>query len=226
MHPPLPERPEVVVFDCDGVLVDSEHLANTVLARLLTEEGFPLSTERSVELFTGSTMAALYAWVEEQLGRALPPDFAQRVDDETFAAFETQLTALPAAAEVLAALRVPWCIATSGAPAKYERTLRTTGLWELARGKVIHAGEVLRGKPAPDLFLLAAARHQAIPLHCVVIEDTPRGIEGARAAGMPVLAFTGGSHMHPAQRARLLESGAPELTDLAGLRRLLPGAFA
>ncbi len=225
MHP-IPDRPGLVIFDCDGVLVDSEYLANAVLAEKLTALGLPTTVEESIGRYTGMSMPAVYEQVADALGRPVPPAFPGEVDAATFDAFRQHLQPVPGVADVLRRLRVPSAIATSGGPAKYGLSLRVTGLWPFFAGRVIVDSTMVRhGKPAPDLFLLAARRAGVDPAACVVIEDSTRGVEAALAGHMAVLAFTGGRHMVPDQRRRLEAMGVPTFTAMAGLPELIPGAF-
>jgi HAD superfamily hydrolase (TIGR01509 family) len=207
---------ELVIFDCDGVLVDSERLANAVLADLLTEAGLPTTTEESIATYMGLSMASCLAMAEDRLGAPLPPDFLDRYHAEVFEAFERELEAVPGVAEVVRALRWPTCVASSGEHERMRRTLGRTGLHEHFDGRIFSASEVERGKPHPDLFLHAADRMGADPAACVVIEDSPYGVRGARAAGMTVLGYAA---MTPAPV--LAAEGATTFTAMAELPALL-----
>jgi HAD superfamily hydrolase (TIGR01509 family) len=180
---------DLVVFDCDGVLVDSEHLANRVLAELLTELGLPTTTEQSIATYMGLSMASAVERIEASLGRAVPSDFAERYRSATFAAFERELTIVEGVVEVIEGLRWPSCVATSGDPDRVRRTLTLTGLHHHFDGRIFSAVEVPRGKPFPDLFLHAAATMGVDPAGCVVVEDSPLGVAAAKAAGMKVLGY-------------------------------------
>jgi len=182
--------PELVIFDCDGVLVDSEPLSNQVLNRHLAAVGLPLSLEESAARFTGRSMASCVRLIEQSLGAALPSDFVAAVREDTRAAFEGRLEAVQGVHEVLAALARPFCVASSGSHAKIRHSLGLTGLARFFDdARIFSAEDVARGKPAPDLFLLAAARCGAPAGACVVVEDSRPGVEAAVAAGMPVLGF-------------------------------------
>lgn len=184
-----------MVFDNDGVLVDSERLANGVLARLLSEFWRPTTLEECVSSYLGGTIERVRCLVEEQSGRPLPADFEDRYYSALFAAFDAGLTAVPGVGTVLDRLEqaaIPYCVASSGSRERIERALRRTGLWVRFRGRpsrVFSADDVTRGKPAPDLFLHAAASMGADPRATVVVEDSPLGVEAARAAGMAVIGF-------------------------------------
>ena len=188
-------RPELVLFDCDGVLVDSERITVAVEARLLTSLGWPITPEEVVRRWMGRTGSAQVAEVAERLG----PEAAERYDAESTAevhrAFRTELTEVDGISSLvdhLEAAGVPTCVASSGTHTRMAATLGITGLRERFDGRIFSASEVGRGKPAPDLFLHAAARMGAAPAGCVVIEDSPYGVQAGVAAGMRVLGYGGG----------------------------------
>ncbi|MEM9609731.1 MAG: HAD family phosphatase [Actinomycetota bacterium] len=181
----------LIIFDNDGVLVDSERLSNSILARLLTEQGLTLTTEQSIERYLGSTMARVRALAEDELGAPLPPDLFERYHEELYGRMGTELVAVPGIADVLMALADrSRCVASSGEPARIRRSLTVTGLiGEFDEDRLFSAAEVERGKPAPDLFLHAARCCGVRPDDCVVVEDSPAGVTAARAAGMRVIGF-------------------------------------
>ncbi|WP_338677426.1 HAD family hydrolase [Streptomyces sp. SCSIO 30461] len=187
-------RYDLVIFDNDGVLVDSEPIANTILAKYLTELGHPTSYEESVRDYMGSAVHRIHDLVRERTGKPLPEDFDDTLHARTFAAFEQGLQAVPGAGAVLEKLvadRVPYCVASSGSHQRIRVGHRRTGLDTWFRdGNTFSAQDVGRGKPAPDLFLYAAERMGVAPERCVVVEDSPLGVAAARAAGMDVYAFT------------------------------------
>jgi HAD superfamily hydrolase (TIGR01509 family) len=207
---------ELVIFDCDGVLVDSERLANQVLAELLTELGLATTTDQSIATYMGLSMASVVTMVEERLGRRPPDDFLDRYRAATFAAFDRELRAVDGVLAVIEGLRWPSCVATSGDPDRVRRTLTLTDLHHHFEGRVFSAVEVPRGKPHPDLFLHAADRMGADPRRCVVVEDSPFGVRGARAAGMAVLGYAA---LTPA--ATLAAEGARTFTAMGELPGLL-----
>jgi HAD superfamily hydrolase (TIGR01509 family) len=180
---------DLVIFDNDGVLVDSEPVANTVLARLLTEYGFPCTVEASMAQFMGRSVPQVRAIVEERLGRALPADLEARYTGELYPSFRHWLQPIPVVVEALRAIEQPVCVASSGTHERIRLTLGCTGLWERFGGRVFSAQDVARGKPAPDLFLHAAATLGAEPRRCAVVEDSPAGVTAANAAGMTSFAF-------------------------------------
>ncbi|MEI7036548.1 HAD family hydrolase [Fulvimonas yonginensis] len=205
------QPPGLVIFDCDGVLVDSEPIANRVFARMLAEQGLVLTQAQMFELFVGRTMAHCLALAAERLGRPLPADFEDEHDRRLFAALAAELLPVPGVAQVLDALAVPYCVASNGAPDKLRFSLRQTGLLPRFEGRVFSAVEVARGKPAPDLFLHAARRLGVAPATCVVVEDSPAGVAAGVAAGMTVLGFAAGT-----PPARLHEAGAHRLFTRMG----------
>jgi beta-phosphoglucomutase-like phosphatase (HAD superfamily) len=196
----------LVIFDCDGVLVDSERLTVEVEARYLAEIGWPLNPEEIVERFLGRTEDAMVAAVEDQIGRPVPAEWRRRWIAETQTALDDSLEAVPGvrdAIETLLGAGYEVCVASSGRPERIERSLTTTGLLTLfdldgasrARGRprsIFSALEVARGKPEPDLFLLAAETMGVEPGSCVVVEDSRYGVSAALAAGMRAVGFSGG----------------------------------
>jgi len=212
---------DLLIFDCDGVLVDSEPIAARVLAEAASEAGLPLSAADCIRRFTGISLAAVIRAIEHDLGRPLPAGFRDTLQARDRAAFASDLRAVAGAADAIA--RLPWrrCVASSGTHEKMRFTLGLTGLLSLFDPHLFSATEVAHGKPAPDLFLLAAARMGALPAACLVIEDAEPGIAAARAAGMRVFGFAGGSHRRPGDGERLLEAGAERvfvaMSELPGM---------
>ena len=211
-------RYDLIIFDNDGVLVDSEPISNTLLAAYLTELGHPTSYEDSLRDYMGSAMHRIHDLVLERTGRRLPDDFDDVFHARVFAAFERELKPVPGAGQVLeklAADGVPYCVASSGSHERIRVGHRTTRLdrW-FDEGRVFSSQDVGRGKPAPDLFLHAAERMGVRPEKCAVVEDSPLGVQAANAAGMDVYGFTA---MTPADRltgATQLFSDMGELADL------------
>ena len=208
----------LVIFDCDGVLVDSEPISNRILAAELTAIGLPMSAEDSVRDFMGRSWASITADVEERLGRELPPGFAAGYEAALFEAFEAELGPVAGIGAALERIEAQTCVASSGAHYRIRRALAVTGLLERFDGRIFSATDVERGKPAPDLFLHAAGQMGFEPADCVVVEDSPAGAQAGRAAGMPVLGYAG---MTPA--AQLEAEGARTFTAMAGLPGLLSG---
>ncbi|MFJ4818928.1 HAD family hydrolase [Streptomyces sp. NPDC088801] len=211
-------RYDLVIFDNDGVLVDSEPISNRLLAAYLTELGHPTSYEESIRDYMGSAMHRIHEIVLQRTGQRLPESFDDVFHTRVFAAFEQDLVAVAGASgvlEKLAADAVPYCVASSGSHERIRVGHRTTGLdrW-FDEGRIFSSQDVGRGKPAPDLFLYAASRMEVSPERCVVVEDSPLGVQAAIAAGMDVYGFTA---MTPAEKlagASGLFSDMGELADL------------
>jgi HAD superfamily hydrolase (TIGR01509 family) len=186
------ERYDLVIFDCDGVLVDSEPISNRILAEHLTALGVPTTPAQSVERYMGGSVASMLADVERRLGRAAPANFGADYRRACFAAFDEELEAVDGIRTVLDALDATTtrtCVASSGEHERIRHTLGLTGLLERFEGRIFSATDVARGKPAPDLFEHAAAEMGADPRRCAVVEDSPKGVAAARAAGMAVFAY-------------------------------------
>lgn len=211
MSPRIPF--DLVIFDCDGVLVDSELIAAEALARTAFEAGFPLAPDECLARFTGISLAAVQAAIEMQFERSLPKDFLERLRKHDEEAFRSGLRAIPGVAEALARMACKRCVASSGTRRKMRFTLGLTGLLPLFEPNLFSATEVAAGKPAPDLFLHAAARMASEAERCIVIEDSVAGVTAARTAGMQVLGFIGGSHCSPATGLALGEAGAARIFD-------------
>ncbi|MFI7299049.1 HAD family hydrolase [Streptomyces sp. NPDC050121] len=211
-------RYDLVIFDNDGVLVDSEPISNRLLAAYLTELGHPTSYEDSIRDYMGSAMHRIHDLVEERTGERLPAEFDDTFHRRVFAAFEQELDPVAGAVDVLAKLAadgVPYCVASSGSHERIRVGHRTTGLdrW-FEDARIFSSQDVGKGKPAPDLFLYAAQRMGVAPGRCVVVEDSPLGVQAAVAARMDVLGFTA---MTPASKlagANQLFSDMGELADL------------
>ena len=205
-----------VIFDCDGVLVDTELVSNAVLAELLTEAGMPTTLDDCMRDFRGRSMASVFAILEQRFGSPPPPIIAERYYAEVEAVFARDLQAVPGIVDALDRIGLPSCVASSGPHHKLAVTLRATGLWERFDGRIFSATEVARGKPAPDLFLHAAARMGFEPAGTAVVEDSVPGVQAAVAAGMRALAFT--RHSDPAE---LAAAGGEPFDDMAELPALL-----
>jgi HAD superfamily hydrolase (TIGR01509 family) len=198
---------DLVIFDCDGVLVDSEVISCRAHAEMLTRHGYQISAEQVLRRFLGVSDREARLIVEAEMGRGLPDDFEEQVKQTTLQ-FYDELKAIAHSAEAIAAIGVPKCVASSGTPEKIRHGLTCAGLYDALAPHIFSAVQVKRGKPAPDLFLFAAEQMGAAPERCVVIEDSVPGVTGARAAGMTVLGFHGGSHCRDGHAARLRAAGA------------------
>jgi HAD superfamily hydrolase (TIGR01509 family) len=210
-------RPEtLLIFDCDGVLIDSEVIACRAEAAYLAELGIAVSAEELLERYLGISMAVMLADLESRLDRSLPPlpeDFADTLRRRVATAFETELRPMPGIEAALVSLPARRCVASSSSPERLRHSLGLTGLLAHFDPHIFSATQVARGKPAPDLFLFAAARMDATPETCVVIEDSEPGVQAAVAAGMRVIGFTGGSHCRPSHAERLRAAGALVVCD-------------
>ncbi len=212
-------RPELIIFDCDGVLVDSEPIANRVMAEAVTALGWPLTTQDCIARFKGHHFDTVIAAVEARLGRPVPEDWVADLRAATGAAFERELQLIPgvvAALDAVAESGLATCVASQGPLEKMAVSLGVTGLRARFEGRVFSAYQVERGKPHPDLFLFAAAAMGVAPRACVVIEDSPLGVTAARAAGMSVLGFA-----PDGTGADLAAAGARLFRDMAELPALL-----
>jgi HAD superfamily hydrolase (TIGR01509 family) len=208
-----------VIFDCDGVLVDTEQAGNHVLAELLTAEGLPTTVADSMQLYMGRSWVSCMALASERLGRALASDaLHEQYRAGVRELWERELLPVAGIVEALDRIDLPTCVASSGDHERMRYTLGRTGLYERFAGRIFSATEVEHGKPAPDLFLHAARSMGFDPASTVVVEDTVPGIQGARAAGMRVLGYAGHS---PADR--LAAAGAEPFDDMRDLPELLAG---
>ena len=183
---------QLVIFDCDGVLVDSERIAVRVESEYLTELGWPLTEAEIMERFTGRTDAYMDEAIEAQLGDRLPEGWKDQFERRYRAAFEADLHPVDGIVDALDQITLPTCVASSGSHDKLRYTLGRTGMYGRFEGRIFSGSEVANGKPAPDLFLHAAARMGADPARCAVIEDTRYGVQAARAAGMRAFGYAGG----------------------------------
>jgi HAD superfamily hydrolase (TIGR01509 family) len=184
--------PDLVIFDCDGVLVDSEPIAVRTHARVLSELGWPITEQEVIERFVGRSTASINALIEARLGAELTAEAERRFARLHAEAVDAGLRAVDGVTDALAEISLPVCVASSGSHDKMRHTLGRTRLYEHFAGRIFSATEVARGKPAPDLFLHAADRMGARPGRCVVVEDSRYGVQAARAAGMHVLGYAGG----------------------------------
>jgi len=210
------EGAELVIFDCDGVLVDSDRISLRIQAEWITDLGLPTSYEDCVRDFLGLGMPATLRVLTERLGRPLPAGWREGLDAAVRAAFERELRPIPGVVDALGRIDLPTCVASSGSQEKMRLTLGLTGLWDRFAGRIHSADEVSRGKPAPDLFLRAASSTSTPPGRCVVVEDSPFGVIAARAAGMAVLGYA-----PDGSGERLQAEGAQTFTSMVELPTLL-----
>ncbi|UVF18605.1 HAD family hydrolase [Microvirga terrae] len=209
----------LLIFDCDGVLVDSEPLSCRIDAEILTECGVPYTAEDVARDFTGVSIKDQIARIESERGTRLPADFTERLNRTLFQRFETELKPIPGVREAILALPFRRCVASSSIPERIALSLRVTGLADLF-DTIFSSTQVARGKPAPDLFLHAARQMNARPEDCLVVEDSMAGVQAAIAAGMRVIGFAGGGHCGPDHAENLRRAGAPivinRMADLPG----------
>ncbi len=187
-----PGSVDLVIFDCDGVLIDSERLAVKLDVLMLRELGWPMSEAEVIEHFVGRSDRDTRAAIEAHLGRKLPDDWQEPFEPLYRRVYAAELAPVDGVLEALDCIALPSCVASSGTHEHLRYTLGLTGLYPRFAGRIFSAEDVARGKPAPDLFLHAAERMAAKPAGCVVVEDSRSGVEAARAAGMRVLAYAGG----------------------------------
>ena len=211
---------ELIVFDCDGVLVDSERLSIRVDAVYLEQLGWPMSQAEIIERFVGKSDADMRAVIEHHLGGPIPPDIDaefERVYRDTFEAELQPVDGIVEALDAISGAGTPICVASSGGHPKIRRSLALTGLTGYFDDRIFSASDVTRGKPAPDLFLLAAERLGAAPSRCAVVEDSVYGVDAALAAGMRAFAYAGGV----TSADRLARPGALTFDDMRTLPALL-----
>lgn len=207
-----------MIFDCDGVLVDSEPIANRVLSKRLAALGLKLSPDEVMRRFLGRTKAGCLELAAGLLTHPLPASFVEDWDAALFGALAKEVKPIEGVAELLAGLDLPYCVASNSTPERMHLTLRTTSLFALFEGRMYTAGEVAKPKPAPDLFLHAAKSMGATPERCAVIEDTPTGARAGVAAGMTVFGYAGGAHT---DASALGQEGARLFTSMRDLPGLL-----
>lgn len=214
MPPPI----HLVIFDCDGVLVDTEPVSNAVLQRRLDAIGMPMSLDQVIRTFIGRSKGDCLAMIAERFGAALPASFESEWDREFDEALREETRAIEGVAELLQGLPLPYCVASNGEPDRMRVALEAAGLLALVDGRLFTASEVARPKPAPDLFLHAARTMGADPSTAVVVEDTPTGVRAAVAAKMRVFAYAGAGHAQPDVLER---EGAVVFREMGELRALL-----
>lgn len=220
--------PEVVIFDCDGVLVDSEVIALGVTRRRLGEAGLRLTDEETRERFLGLRLDSVVRSVEAELGAPLPKEFPDALSREILETFARELKGVEGVRQAVGGLRARVCVASSSAPERLRFALRVTGYETLFAPNIFSATEVAQGKPSPDLFLFAAREMGAAPSDCLVIEDSVAGVAAARAAGMTVFGFVGGSHFSRLDEGVDLTAAGAELIfeDMARLPNIVAARSA
>jgi HAD superfamily hydrolase (TIGR01509 family) len=209
----------VVIFDCNGVLVDSEPLAASVASEEFMRAGFALTPDVVARYFTGRRPADMFAEVESAAGRKLPASFAHTVASATLRRFRAELRATAHMAHALSWLRGPKCVASSSSMERIQVSLDSADLLRFFEPYLFSASDVRHGKPAPDLFLHAARMMQVAPSECLVVEDSTAGVAAGAAAGMTVIGFVGGSHATGQLGVQLRAAGARTvITDMRALK--------
>jgi HAD superfamily hydrolase (TIGR01509 family) len=212
----------LVIFDCDGVLVDSERLANTSFSRALKPHGLDWTVEETMRRLMGRSLKSAVEIVEAKIGAKLPDDFLEKMQVVTYQSFrDAPLRPIPGVREAVVKLQaagIATCVASSGTADKMRFTLGLTGLSDLFEGRIFSSSQVPRGKPFPDLFLHAALSMNEQPFDCIVVEDSVPGVQAARAAGMRALAYAGAAH---ADRDGMGAAGGFLFDDMAQLPRLV-----
>jgi HAD superfamily hydrolase (TIGR01509 family) len=218
-------NPKLIIFDCDGVLVDSEPISMSVLIDVIAEAGGTVTEEIAYLRFLGMSMASVRDILLSDFGFTVTEEHLVIARREMRRRYAEELKAIPGIRQALERLSIPCCVASSGTPERIRFSLTTTGLLELLEPNIYSATMVERGKPAPDLFLHAARDMGAPPSACIVVEDSPAGVAAAQAAGMRVFAFTGGSHAGKAGLEASLAALGPDLIfdDMALLPELVAG---
>ncbi len=221
---------KAVVFDCDGVLINSEELCLDVELECLNEIGLAFERHEYVSRFMGMTSADFYAALDGDLrtkyGRPLPESFPGILHERTWSVVETSLACIPGAPETVRALNVPMAVASGSNPERLKFKLRKVGLFGHFAPHIYSAQDMPRGKPAPDVYLHAAKQLGVAPGACIAVEDSANGVTSARAAGMVVVGFTGGGHCPPQQGEALRGAGASHIAaDMDQLLAILRGAL-
>jgi HAD superfamily hydrolase (TIGR01509 family) len=217
--------PDLVIFDCDGVLIDSEIIFGRVLGQCLIAADFPITMDEAMVLGLGKNRITLTAEIGSRFGRTLPDGFFETFRAHVDVAFAGELTAIPGIEELLSALPAPRCVASNSHLDRVRHALAVTRLLPLFDPHVFSASQVERGKPAPDLFLFAARQFDAPRERCIVVEDSTVGVAAAVAAGMPVVGFCGGGHCPVDHADRLIAAGCSQVfAGMPDLAAFLCGA--
>jgi HAD superfamily hydrolase (TIGR01509 family) len=217
------QPPGLVIFDCDGVLVDSEPVSMRVLMEMIAEAGGVIDVAEGHENFLGRSLGTITDILRRDYGIAIDDAALERMRERLYALFRQELQPMPAIAETLKALDLPFCVASSSQVERIRLSLQVTGLLPFFEGRIFSASMVELGKPAPDLFLHAAQMMRVEPSRCIVIEDSPAGVAAAKSAQMRVFAFVGGSHAQSQVHRRALAALEPTLVfdDMAALPGLI-----
>lgn len=209
---------DLVIFDCDGVLIDSEPIANRVLTERLALAGLSLSCNEVMQRFVGRTRDGCLALAAELLGGDLPPEFSDDWDTALFEALRRELRPVAGVTDLMQWIAVPYCVASNSSRERMRVSLEASGLLPFFAGRMFSSADVANPKPEPDLFLHAARSMGAAPGRCAVIEDTPTGVRAGVAAGMSVFGYVGGTHSNA---DALQAEGARIFDDMKTLSTLL-----
>jgi HAD superfamily hydrolase (TIGR01509 family) len=216
----------LIIFDCDGVLVDSEIIAHQLLAQMMTDLGHPMTTAESVNKFAGRSLADTLPRLEAILGRSIPDNLSHRYSALLLERLRRDLKPVPGVKAAIGALPYPRCVASSSSVERIHLSLEVTGLASLFRSNIFSATQVAHGKPEPDLYLFAARTMAVAPDDCVVVEDSALGVAAGCAAGMKVVGFTGAAHATGDSAQALTAAGASAIISSmaelpAGVERLM-----
>jgi HAD superfamily hydrolase (TIGR01509 family) len=204
-------EPELIIFDCDGVLIDSEVIANRVNVEVLAGLGVEFTLEEYMERFVGVSLRDEILEIERLRKIKLPDDYEGRLMNHKYGVFDKELRAIEGIVDFVKSIQLPKAVASGSSPERLEYTLKLTHLWELFTPHVYSTNLVPKSKPAPDIFLYTADKFGVTPEKCLVIEDSTLGVRAGVAAGMTVLGFTGGSHIKHGHEERLLGLGAKKV---------------
>ena len=218
---------DLVIFDCDGVLVDSEVISNRIFMESFAELGIVFTLEEILAFGVGKNAVTLAAAIEQEFGVTLPAGFIEGQRARIMEAFTTELRPIDGVPELLAALSLKRCVASNSHIRRVRHALTATGLMPHLEPHIYTPAMVAQGKPAPDLFLYAAAQHGVRPERCLVIEDSLSGVVAALSAGMPIIGFVGGSHCRPGHADAMRDAGCVEvfarMVDLANYLGMASG---
>jgi HAD superfamily hydrolase (TIGR01509 family) len=222
----MEQKRGLIIYDFDGVIADSEILANAELADVVTELGVPTTLEDSYRLYMGKRFADVLRAIEASVGKRLPDGFASSYQERTLERFRKELSTVVGAREhIMAFPNAAKCIASSSSPDRLAVCLEVLGLQSVFGPNVFSASSVARGKPYPDIFLHAAERMGVSPVHCLVIEDSTSGVEAGRAAGMTVIGLLAASHVQADHPERLQRAGAQYIACTFEEAQHITGAF-
>jgi HAD superfamily hydrolase (TIGR01509 family) len=204
---------DLVIFDCDGVLLDSEIIACSADAEAYTRIGYYITTQEVAARFAGMPDEAVDAALVAEIGKPLPPGFRSEIKKAVIEKYKTELRPIDGAKTLLSSLKTAKCIASSASPAKLALGLIETEMFELVYPNIFSTRLVKNGKPNPDIFLYAAQKMGVSPTRCIVIEDSVAGVTAAKSAGMTCIGFTGGSHCNDGHSSRLGNAGADVIVN-------------